>query len=197
MSIKPVVLRFRFDNFEGLPSEVDESVTSEVQTDCNGNKWKLHLKPGGDSRAEEPGCVGVYLFNKNQDSVELNTRFEFCVKDAHGGNVAEKNRRYEWKFIPQEKGFGCYEYIKRSTILDAANAILQDGALCIEVTIIQVKDCDENIYQPPNALSSRMLEFLKSKEQTDVSFTVGRKVFHAHSQIIYLRKCPYPCKLLQ
>jgi hypothetical protein len=30
-----------------------------------------------------------------------------------------------------------------------------------------------------------MLEFLKSGEQTDVSFTVGRKVFPAHSQIIY------------
>jgi hypothetical protein len=183
MILKPVVLRFKFDNFADLPSEVDEEVYSEVQTDCNGNKWRLSVAPGGDNRAKKPGCIGVYLFSQNEDSVKLDTRFAMCVKDANGKIVAEMND-FEFEFTSRKEGYGDLDFIQRSIILDAANNILQDEALFIEVTI-QVKDCDEDIYQPPNALSERQLKLFKSGERSDVSFIVGDKVFPAHLGIIY------------
>jgi hypothetical protein len=51
MSAKPVLLHFKFDNVADLPSEVDQHVFSEVQTDCNGNRWMLELYSGEQSNA--------------------------------------------------------------------------------------------------------------------------------------------------
>jgi hypothetical protein len=162
-------------------SHPDECVESEVQTDCNRNKWRVALKPGGDRRAETPGYVAVFLFNENEDSVELDTRFVICVKDANGKIVVEKD--CEFKLTPRGNGYGNL-VIQCSRILEAGSNILKDGALRIDVTI-QVKIGSDTLYQPPIALSERQLKLLISEERADISFNVGGKIFPAHSQIIY------------
>ena len=116
MIIKPALLHFRFDGFAGLSSEVDSEVESEVQTDCNGNKWYLGLYPGGQSEATQEGLVGLYLYNDNtEESVSLNTRFSFAVKDADGVIVegADYEALISLNFLKYRPKVICIEITKR------------------------------------------------------------------------------------
>jgi hypothetical protein len=63
-----------------------------------------------------------------------------------------------------------------------ANKLLENGALCIDVTI-QVKQKKQDMYQPPSN-SKKMLKLLKSAEDADVLSTVGAKIFLAHKAIM-------------
>jgi hypothetical protein len=187
MYFKPALLRFKFDKFADLPSEVDESVY-KVQTECNGNRWKLELYPGGERSAKTPGYVGVCLFRKDVDdesesaNFELDTRFVTCVKDADGKNVVEKNG--EFKFSSCKRFcFGDLDFIQRSRIIEADSNILKDGALYIDVTI-QVKNGKDTLYQPPNALSGSQLKLLKSGDRSDASFNVGDTVLRYFQSIL-------------
>ena len=176
MKFKPALLHFKFDNFASLPSEPDDEISSEVQTDLNGHKWYLQLLPGGDATNHEAGWIGLYLYSENND--ELNARFTLSIKNSNGATA---------KKIEIERIFGEITNwgmaMKRSAILDATEGILKNDALDIEVCI-QVKDDKEYLFQPQNAHSSKMLQLFKSGENTDTSFKVGRKVFHVHSLII-------------
>ena len=62
MSLKHSVVKFKFEDFESLPSEQGVQVSSEEVADCRGNIWKLNIYPGGDSESEE-GMVHMSLFN--------------------------------------------------------------------------------------------------------------------------------------
>lgn len=176
---KPVLVHFKFRNFASLPSEADQDALSELETDCNGNTWCLELSPGGDSRNAEPGWVGVYLHNNNDS--EFDAKFNISMKDANGTTVKED--AYDC-ILTSYDSYGASMFIKRSTILDATQNILKDGALCIDVTI-QVKDHEDYLYQPQSELPNKLLSMLESGEKSDVSFNVGGKVFPAHSQILH------------
>ena len=151
---------------------------SEEQTDLNGHKWKLFVKPGGDTRNTEPGWISLFLHNENTD--KLNVKFTIAVNNVNGATAKEE--QFEYYFV-KKIGYGGREIMKRSDILDTSNSILQNGTLCIEVTI-QVKDDKEHLYQPESEHSIRMLTLLKSKKNTDTSFQVGSKEFRVHSVII-------------
>jgi speckle-type POZ protein len=179
MSVKPVRLQFKFDNFVNLPSEVDSFVYADEQTDCNGNKWKLCLYPGGESDAEE-GYVGLCLRSCNEEIIEA--KYNASMIDNRGSVCSEKESDTFYKFSVNI-GFGWSLFKKRSDILDPTNEILQDGALRIDVAI-QVKPKKRDMYQPPSPLSAKMLKLLKSSEDADVSFTVGKQTFLAHNNII-------------
>ena len=153
---------------------------SEIQTDCNGNKWKLELVPGGQSDASEEGWTALFLWNRNEES--LDTKYHFATKNANGAVVHKVNQCGIQEcpchaycghvYYPGEGGFGCRQYMKRDDILDPNNNILKDGALCIDVSI-QVKDEKHEHYDPENKLTNKMLNLLKSGERSDASFKVG------------------------
>ena len=183
MIIKPALLHFKFDGFVDLPSEVDSPVYSEVQTDCNGNKWRLMLLPGGEHDSDEPGCIALYLNPDSRSNESLGLAFSFAIKGSNGAIYDELD--HEFSFNPSwPAGSGCGgDCIQRDTILDPNNKILKDGALCIDVRI-QVKDTQDDHYVPESKLSNRMLKLLESGDGADASFKVGTSTFSVHSHIL-------------
>jgi speckle-type POZ protein len=179
MSAEPVLLHFKFDDFADIPSEVDSEVFTEVQTDCNGNKWKLCLYPGGESDTAEQGYISLYLMSCNKEKIEA--KYNFSIID-NGGNVGAEERETFKEFI-EDDYWGWKQFRKLSYILNPENDFLKDGALCIDVTI-QVKPKKDDTFQPLNPHSENMLKLLKSSEDADVSFTVGTQTFLAHNNII-------------
>ena len=175
ITYKPSLLRFKFDNFASLPYERDELIPSTIRYDCNGNLWQLYLIPG------ETNFMSLYLDSKNNSTID--TIINISIKDANGATV----RDYE---INQEHIFDEYstfvipQFIKRSVVLDATRGILKNGAFCIDVGI-QFKDYENELVQPKNDHCSKMLALLQSEERADATFTVGGKVFRAHSPIIF------------
>jgi len=156
-------------------------VESEVQTDCNGNKWQLVLYPGGRYKSTEQGWVGLYLFAVEIKS-SLNTVYTLDVKDANGAVYGGKDGDELFE-LGIHDNWGYYEYTKRAEILDPNNNVLKDGALCVDVTI-QVKDEKADHYKVKRELSNKMLKLLKSGERSDGSFKVGESTFSVHSLII-------------
>ncbi|KAL3770997.1 hypothetical protein ACHAWO_003312 [Cyclotella atomus] len=87
MTAKPVLLHFKFDNFTSLSTEVDSNVCTEVQTDCNGNKWRLKLYPGGERRNTKEGHVGLYLRSCNDDSIDLKYNISIINYEGISNNL--------------------------------------------------------------------------------------------------------------
>jgi hypothetical protein len=170
MSAKPVLLHFKFDDFANLPSEVGSYVYSDVQTDTNGNKWKLRLYPGGEPDALQE-YVGVYLRSCNANDIEA--KFSITI---NGGSVDAEESDYGFRMFNNLNSgtWGCAPFEKRSDILDPANKILNNGALCIDAAI-QVKPKKDEIFQPPSPLSAKMIKLLKSSEDADVSSLSGNR----------------------
>jgi hypothetical protein len=172
MIFKPVLLHFKFDNFLDLPSGVDEPVYSEFQTDLNGHKWCLLLYPGGTSKAIELGYIAVYLI-----------RFFQGEMTNASGRTVRVNKNCQHK-VACAFNWGEAQIVKREDVLDPSSNILKDGAICIDAGI-QVKDRDDDMYQPRNLFCKRMLNLLNSGEKADVSFDVSGTIFLAHLAIIH------------
>ena len=202
MSIKPVLLHFEFDDFASrLPPDKDRQVCSETQYDCNGHKWKVDLLSLARDR-EDGGWISLYLGNRNTRPLEIKYIFE--VKDANGKTVEvreliDKFEGYSYEADDWEDCRGCENLMERSTILDPANNILKDGALCIDVTI-QVKERIHELYDPKETErhQNKMLELLNNEEKADIICYVGEEKFHVNSLILenysplltaYCRQC--------
>ena len=85
-----------------------------------------------------------------------------------------------------DNAHGNPRLMKRATILDGVNNILnKDGELCIDVTI-QVKDKLEELYDPNKVGKHQddMLKLLGNKEKADVSVNIGGTIFNLHSLIL-------------
>lgn len=104
MTAKPVLLHFKFDNFTSLSTEVDSNVCTEVQTDCNGNKWRLKLYPGGERRNTKEGHVGLYLRSCNDDSIDL--KYNISIINYEGICANEKGICPTFSFRCNETGRG-------------------------------------------------------------------------------------------
>eukprot|EP00956_Cyclotella_meneghiniana_P016812 scaffold26860_cov62-Cyclotella_meneghiniana.AAC.7 len=181
MLIKPALLHFRFDGFADLPSEVDQYVTSDVQTDCNGNKWMVKLYPGGESDDPEQGWISLYLHSVEK---KVDVAYRLAVKNVDGEFIQKLD--YDFAFLLGEddySGYGSSEFILRDKILDPNNNILKNGALCVDVTI-QVKDNKDDHYKPKSKLAQKMMKLLESGDGADTSFKVGSSTFPVHSQVL-------------
>ena len=152
MLIKPALLHFKFDGFADLPSDVDSRVNSDIQKDCDGNKWKLVLYPGGESDAGEQGWIGLYLYAVENNEL-LNAANRLALKNVNKAVAREVD--FDYEFEVDSTGYGSCIFMKRDKILDPNNNILKNGALCIDVTV-QVKDKKEE--------HSRVWEFINLKK---------------------------------
>lgn len=181
MSIQPTLLRFKFEDFEDLPSELGDKVYSEQKPDCHGNRWRLLLYPGGKVIKDE-AHVSVLLTNAGSTGVEVT--FYFIIRDAVG-NVYHNSCScpYEGTTCLLGPGVrrGTYNFIKRSTVLDEENNILLEGSLRIDVHI-QYKP--KPGCKPINILANRMIECLEGGKHVDVSFKVGNTQISAHKLVL-------------
>jgi hypothetical protein len=184
MSAKPVLLHFKINDFANLPSEAGSYVFSDEQTDCNGKQWKLLLYPGGQRDASKEGYIGLYLYSCSCNTGSIEANYNISIIDNDGG-VCGKSvcNTFDKTFDKTTVNWGRKQFMKRSDILDPEKKILHNGALCIDVTI-QVKPKKDDMYQPPNPLSEKMLKLFKSNEDADVSFDVRNQKFLAHYYII-------------
>eukprot|EP00956_Cyclotella_meneghiniana_P033527 scaffold96769_cov63-Cyclotella_meneghiniana.AAC.5 len=183
MLVKPALLHFKFDEFAYLPTEVDNAVESEVQTDCNGNEWMLVLFPGGQSDSNE-GWVSLYinyLGGANNDS--LDTAYSLDIKDANG--TVYDNEDDDQLLEAGNNTWGYHDYLERAEIVDPNNNILKDGALCIDLTIQVKPSLRDDLYGYNHRLTDKMRQLLESGERSDATFIVGDETFKVHSCIIH------------
>ena len=117
-------LTFQFDEFNHLPPEVNH-IGSEVQTDCNGHKWRsLNFYPKGFHHTF--GWTAMYLVSEKEEDLDVIFSLSIRAKNSDPARYIEIVHRF-------------YELIKYSEVVDENKNILKDGALFIDV-VIQVKD---------------------------------------------------------
>ena len=84
---------------------------SDVQTDCNGNKWKLLLYPGGRSQSTEQGWIAIGLSGarSRDDKEPLDIVYNIAVKDRNG--TVHVNNGSSHVITPKVAGWGKDKYI--------------------------------------------------------------------------------------
>mmetsp|Transcript_18724 Transcript_18724/g.45027 ORF Transcript_18724/g.45027 Transcript_18724/m.45027 type:complete len:371 (+) Transcript_18724:126-1238(+) len=179
MPPKLALLEFKFEDFEGLPSERGQSTWSEELTDPHGNAWKLLLYPCGDRREDE-GWVSIYLCNSGENDVCA--KYSFIMRNASGEVHTESNREKATKlFKAGGDGRGRGKWIKRSEILDEKNNILSDGALVLDVHLQVIER--GSLHKPSGSVLTKMLQLLENTDNADVYFKVGDEVVTSHKLI--------------
>jgi len=183
MSLKPSLLKFKFEDFESLPKEPGTTVRSEKLTDCHGNAWSLRLKPNGNMNSDdsEDPMVALYLYNEGTES--LLVFVSIILRDALGKVYREETFDGIYEFKANKGNYGPNKFIKRSEVLDGENKILHDGALLVDV-YLQFKPAPNSLHTQPSSLSSNMLELLEKGEGADASFKIGDKIFPVHKVIL-------------
>mmetsp|Transcript_11454 Transcript_11454/g.25142 ORF Transcript_11454/g.25142 Transcript_11454/m.25142 type:complete len:373 (+) Transcript_11454:297-1415(+) len=178
MSLKPALLKFKFEDFESLPTEPNTCVWSETLPDCHGNAWQLQLKPNGNmNRDDSENWVGLFLKNMATSSILVD--FSFILRDALGKKYHE--RTIDMCKLKAQRNKGTSKFIKRSKVLDGENKILFDGALHVDV---HLKFKLDSLHKQPSSLASNMLELLEKGEGADASFKIGDKIFPVHKVIL-------------
>eukprot|EP00578_Thalassiosira_sp_NH16_P014436 CAMPEP_0181116942 /NCGR_PEP_ID=MMETSP1071-20121207/22224_1 /TAXON_ID=35127 /ORGANISM="Thalassiosira sp., Strain NH16" /LENGTH=163 /DNA_ID=CAMNT_0023201229 /DNA_START=63 /DNA_END=551 /DNA_ORIENTATION=+ len=163
MPPKLALLEFKFEDFEGLPSERGQSTWSEELTDPHGNAWKLLLYPCGDRREDE-GWVSIYLCNSGENDVCA--KYSFIMRNASGEVHTESNREKATKlFKAGGDGRGRGKWIKRSEILDEKNNILSDGALVLDVHLQVIER--GSLHKPSGSVLTKMLQLLENTDNAD------------------------------
>lgn len=181
MSLKPSVLRFKFEGFESLPIGDRDHVESDIVDDSHGYAWRLRLCPGGDSESED-GMIRLDLEIVGEKDVCVN--FSFIIRDARGRVYYEEHRARNILFKAGEDiAWGCPDFIKRFEILDKTNNILLNGSLLIDV-LIQVKPDLNSFHTPTSPLAKNMLKLLENEDDTDVTFKVKRTIIPAHKIVL-------------
>jgi hypothetical protein len=142
-------------------------VLSDKQTDCNGNKWRVQLHPGGETSDAEEGYTGLYLSSRNEEIIEA--KYNFSIID-NGGSVCEELETDTFYEFSYDYYWGWNQFMKRSDILDPARKILKDGALCIDVTI-QVKQKNDDMYQPPSQKVTGSRQKFSTSNRTNRNLT--------------------------
>ncbi|KAL9187267.1 hypothetical protein ACHAXT_001370 [Thalassiosira profunda] len=153
MTSKPVLLRFKFDDFDqvrGKPRREEGSAGEENDGD------------------EEERLMGFYLFNVSGGDVDAS--HTIIIRDAGGdifreGPVLSINR-----FTTGAAGKGWRKAIaKRLEIVDETNDVLVDGALLVDVEL-RFKPESTSSFSPPHPLAKNMLALLDNHERADVAF---------------------------
>lgn len=186
-------LRFRFDQFEKLPSQPGKLASSDEVTDCHRNVWSIDLYPGGQTKTSSSGeksDITVFLFNRGERLVE--GKVSFILRDSSGRAYCHDCGEDIDTYMPSNadnmvgvkvKGFGFDLPVKRSEIVDKSKDILlDDGSLVIDAELQIVSNQDE--YRPLNPHVKNMLALLDSGDDSDASFKIGGTVIHAHKLIL-------------
>lgn len=175
-SLKPTVLRFKFDDFENLPSEIGKSTRSTRVTDGNGNSWELELYPGGKSVGG--GNMSMFLYNVGGNDVRA--KVTYITRNAAGG-VHNQQAPTSLDCYGSTEGYGQNSWLKRSDVLGKGKNILLNGALLIDVELLAKP---LRAYVPSNPHTKNMLALLDSGDNADVTFKVGGTTIPAHKLII-------------
>ena len=142
MSVKPVLLKFRLDKFATVLAR--DSTCSEIKIDGNGNSWRMCYTPVlADIENNEFNMFGFALMN---DEGTFDARYTISLKDAKGAIFQE----YECELLYSgtdelREGRHRQVIITCEEILDPANNILKNGALCIDVTVQILHEKKQNI----------------------------------------------------
>mmetsp|Transcript_18728 Transcript_18728/g.45031 ORF Transcript_18728/g.45031 Transcript_18728/m.45031 type:complete len:370 (+) Transcript_18728:518-1627(+) len=179
MSLKPVLLQFKFKDFEGLPSGPGQLVLSEELAESNGNAWKLDLYPGG-YRREDEGWISLFLENNGKNDVWA--RYSIILRNASGAVYDEVNSITPYLFSSEGDAMGVLRLQKRSEILDERNNILSDGALVFNVHL-HFKERG-SLHKPSGSVLTKMLQLLKNTDNADASFKVGDEIVTSHKLIL-------------
>ena len=191
MASKPTILRFKFDDFENLPSERDKRTKSEMVTDESGNVWRLGIYPGGmvrdDVHGEAPDDdeekrISLFLINVN-GGASFTATIAFIVRDAAGSVYFHHSLTTVCAFRARGDFYGWDKLLKRSELLDKENNVLVDGALIVDVVVQRAKG-ENDLFYPSNPHLKNMLTFLENGEDADVSFKVGDTTIAAHKLIL-------------
>ena len=159
---KPYIIRFKFRDFVGIPSEPGDYVYSDrVYDRRNGNAWQLQLYPGGTGEAPSSsssddenddddndndrgggeegggaanaGGVVVSVFLHNVDGPDVDARTAFILRDARGGVRHRASTDIVDRYVALRECFGYFSFVGRSTILD--DGVLLGGTLVIDVEV--------------------------------------------------------------
>mmetsp|Transcript_27963 Transcript_27963/g.52266 ORF Transcript_27963/g.52266 Transcript_27963/m.52266 type:complete len:387 (-) Transcript_27963:223-1383(-) len=188
-AMKPIFLRFTFNNFEELPYQRGDSKAVEKWDYCNSNgTWELELYPGGysDANSEQNsvGDVFVELGLKKTSGCEVDAKVSFTLRDANG-SVFEHTQMDKSRYGGYGGGqsWGINEWVRRSRVLSSENNILSNDALVIDVEI-QFISGKRTKFQPTNPAFKNIQQLCECDDHSDVQFKVAEEVIPTHKLIL-------------
>ena len=183
MTLKPILLHFKFDNFLTLSHEPGDEYSLPRKTGRNNSNWRPKIWPGGRDQEDENENSGIsvklisILNGGCWEGVSFTMRN--AVGKVHSYLVGVKDSRGCFTFYKNYQGSSTV--LKRSDILNKASEILVNDALIIDVEI-QLKGNSK--FEPSNPALKNMLALLESEEHSDVKFKVDEEIIPAHSLIL-------------
>lgn len=178
-----MILKFKFDNFESLPSQPDEHTNTESVKDCNGNEWRLRMYPGGESEDNDETKNMLALYLSNMGEHDINASFAMIFRDRAGNVYDECCNKVANSFqAGGGNNWGFPTFLTRAAIIDDANNVLLDGTLSIDVEIQTISKPNE--FRRENPFVEKMLKLFEDKVDADVSFKVGSDTISAHKFIL-------------
>ncbi|KAL7539387.1 hypothetical protein ACHAXR_009238 [Thalassiosira sp. AJA248-18] len=177
MATKPLVLRFKFNNFNEIPGP---SACISQMVKVNNNAWRLKLC---QASTEDKKGKEISLFLSLVQGCHVQAKTSFIIRDAVGSayhHVLDENVD---TYAKGEQGIGFDNVMKLTDILDEANNILYDGARIIDVEI-QVRPTLSKYRSFDIPLAKNMFKFYANEDCADVSFKVGDELIPAHQLIL-------------
>ena len=176
MLTKPSLLRFRVRVDSG-----DEIFSDEVD-DSHDNRWQIKVSVANQDDDEEDPLLSVRLDNPGYSGPCCNVLGSFILRDSNEKNFLEKDFKTDTvnatKTIEVSVMLGKRSVILANNILLAGTTLLIDVFLQMEAQVPQ--------YFGPH--SKDMVKLLDDSTYADVFFQVDGELFHAHKNILALKK---------
>ncbi|VAI48564.1 unnamed protein product [Triticum turgidum subsp. durum] len=166
-----------------------------------GYDWSIRFYPEGTTESPE-GCMGICL-ELMSSNAEVRTFFRLGLVKHETGLIGSM-------FTPNNKVFSSktrnsreyHLFILRSSLEAKPLKYLRDDFLVIKCNITVIKESEvyetmghSEIEVPPSDIMEHLAKLLDTKEEADVTFSVGGETFQAHKILLAMRSPVFKAEL--
>lgn len=178
-----------------------EKFVRSVTFTVGGYDWSIRFYPEGTTESPE-GCMGICL-ELMSSNAEVRTFFRLGLVKHETGLIGSM-------FTPNNKVFSSktrnsreyHLFILRSSLEAKPLKYLRDDFLVIKCNITVIKESEvyetmghSEIEVPPSDIMEHLAKLLDTKEEADVTFSVGGETFQAHKILLAMRSPVFKAEL--
>lgn len=156
-----------FHDFANLPAVKGMPVCSPTFS-CLGFEWILKVYPGGNATSRH-GKIAVMLTNMSPSKIDA--KYDVSVKRR---GTVDSFKRSGYDIFSEGQGWGWNNFAKRSRVLAFGKSTV--------TFVVRIRPDRCNYHHTTQLMP--LFKLFDDKESSDVSFRIGRRVFHAHMDIL-------------
>lgn len=192
------VIKFSYmwtiDNFSYCREEIGEVLKSSTFSSGpeDNLKWCLRVNPRGlDDESRD--YISLYLVLVSGMKPEVRAKFKFSILNNKKEERKAMESQRAYRFV-QGKDWGFKKFIRRDFLFDEANGLLPEDKLTIYCEVSVVADAHNatgsmhDYPRVPESTLSTDLGVLQDRGTfSDVTLSVGGRVFQAHKAVLAAR----------